>query len=180
MPTNEKSLIRNQQYSTGKDLPCWSFLSNHTLVMMCLVDDPLMRMRDIAYRVGITERAVQRILTELEEYGFITRHRDGRRNSYSIHMNQPIGHPMTGTNSVADLMKLRGSSDTGSEFDKSRFAITRAANGTSFGRRRGPVARPAMSDKKTNKKRYVSSKAGAKNQMSKNTKKTVRKLGRPK
>jgi hypothetical protein len=172
MPTNSKTL-KNQTNLSLADLPCWSFLSNHTLVMMCLVQDPGMRMRDIAYRVGITERAVQRILTELEEYNFVTRHRDGRRNSYTIHMNHPIGHPMTGKNSIADLMKLLVQPDSSTAFDKTEFPITRAANGTSFGRRRGPVARAAASSQKSNAKRYVSTKTEPKN-----VKKSVGRPGR--
>jgi hypothetical protein len=157
----------------------WSFLSNHALVTMCLVGDPLMRMRDIAYRVGITERAVQRILTELEAGGYITRHRDGRRNSYSIHLDHAIGHPMTGQRTIAELMNLRDAKaiNSGSE----DLAIKRAANGTSFGRRRGPVARPAAEKGVNVKKRYVSTKQTSPKRTSKTAaKRTGGKVGRPK
>ena len=173
MKLAKKQLVQEPQ-------PSWSFLSNHTLVTMCLVGDPLMRMRDIAYRVGITERAVQRILTELEAGGYITRHRDGRRNSYSIHLDHPIGHPMTGPRTIAELMNLRDPKvgDSNSE----NFAIKRAANGTSFGRRRGPVARPATAEKAGKvKKRYISTKQTSAKSTSKVTaKRSGAKVGRPK
>lgn len=142
---NQKSQSGAMDTDDQSQEPCWTFLSNHALVTMCLVDDPFMRMRDIAIRVGITERAVQRILTELEAGGYITRHRDGRRNRYTVHLNQSIGHPLTGSSSIFDLMKLhvRRNGGTDPSTDLYRPMISRAANGTSFGRRRGPVARPA-------------------------------------
>lgn len=142
--TNGVENGQNENAAAAPDA-CWTFLSNHALVTMCLVDDPFMRMRDVAIRVGITERAVQRILTELEEGGFITRHRDGRRNRYTVHLNQSIGHPLTGNSSIFDLMKLHVRRNSAGEAGANRIRpiLSQAANGTSFGRRRGPVARPA-------------------------------------
>lgn len=135
-----------------QETPCWTFLSNHALVMMCLVDDPTTRMRDIAMQVGITERAVQRILTELEESGYLQRHREGRRNFYIVDLTQPMRHPMIQKTRVADLLRLRLRSEefpsngtTAPEAtDTRRRNKSKAANGTSFGRRRGPVPRAAM------------------------------------
>jgi len=178
MPSDKVSKVTKKQIAVESQ-PSWSFLSNHTLVTMCLVGDPLMRMRDVAYRVGITERAVQRILTELEAGGYITRHRDGRRNSYSIHLDHPIGHPMTGQRTVAELMNLRDSKAADAESGTS--TIKRAANGTSFGRRRGPVARPAVAEKGGKpKKRYVSTKQTSPKRTTKALgKKSGGKVGRP-
>ena len=65
-----------------------------------------MRLRDIADRVGITERAVQRIITDLEEAGFLTRIKDGRRNCYEIHPDQALRHPIEGHRTVRDLIDL--------------------------------------------------------------------------
>jgi DeoR/GlpR family transcriptional regulator of sugar metabolism len=63
------------------------FLSNHAHVLYCLAQDPGMRLRDIAARVGITERATHRIVSELEEGGYISRHRNGARNTYELHLD---------------------------------------------------------------------------------------------
>lgn len=65
-----------------------------------------MRLRDIANRVGITERAVQRIVTDLEEAGLLTRIKDGRRNCYEIHPDQALRHPIEGHRMVRDLIDL--------------------------------------------------------------------------
>ena len=87
-------------------VPDWTFLTNHAHVLFCLSKDPGIRLRDVADRVGITERAVQRIVTELETAGFITRQRNGRRNSYTVHRHHPLRHPIESHRSVADLLAL--------------------------------------------------------------------------
>jgi DNA-binding MarR family transcriptional regulator len=84
----------------------WTFLTNHTHVLFCLARDPDIRLRDVADRVGITERAVQRIVTELEDSGYITRQRQGRRNTYSVHQQRPLRHNIESHRSVADLLQL--------------------------------------------------------------------------
>jgi DNA-binding IclR family transcriptional regulator len=61
------------------------FLSNHAHVLYCLAQDPGMRLRDMAARVGITERAAHRIVSDLEGEGYISRHRNGARNTYELH-----------------------------------------------------------------------------------------------
>ena len=72
----------------------WTFLTNHTHVLVCLLRDPETRLRDVATQVGITERAVQRIIAELEESNVISRERDGRRNRYTINTQAPLRHPL--------------------------------------------------------------------------------------
>lgn len=72
----------------------WTFLTNHTHVLVCLADDPGLRLRDIAARVGVTERAVQRIVAELEAGGVLTRTREGRRNRYAIEARVRLRHPL--------------------------------------------------------------------------------------
>lgn len=84
----------------------WTFLTNHAHVLFCLTKDPEIRLRDVADKVGITERAVQRIVTELETAGFITRQRNGRRNSYIVHRHHPLRHPIESHRSVDDLLNL--------------------------------------------------------------------------
>lgn len=84
----------------------WTFLTNHSHVLFCLAQDPDIRLRDVADRVGITERAVQRIVTELEDGGYITRQRQGRRNTYQVHDKLPLRHNIEKHRSVADLLRL--------------------------------------------------------------------------
>ena len=89
----------------------WTFLTNHAHVLFCLAQDPGIRLRDVADRVGITERAVQRIVTELETGTYITRQRNGRRNSYIIHKQLFLRHPIEDHCRVADLLNLVLASD---------------------------------------------------------------------
>ncbi len=66
------------------DNPGWAFLTNHAQVMLCIADDPGIRLREIGERVGITERAAHRIVVQLVAAGYISRERTGRRNRYTI------------------------------------------------------------------------------------------------
>ncbi|MEO9198743.1 MAG: winged helix-turn-helix domain-containing protein [Antricoccus sp.] len=82
----------------------WTFLTNHAHVLMCVAQNPNVRLRDIAQIVGITERAAQRIITELEEAGYLQRERDGRRNAYRLNTSMPLRHPMDSALGVAELI----------------------------------------------------------------------------
>lgn len=84
----------------------WTFLSNHAHVLICLRADPDQRLRDLAARVGITERAVQKILAQLEAEGLITRQREGRRNTYQLQLDQPLRHPIESHRTVRELVDL--------------------------------------------------------------------------
>jgi predicted transcriptional regulator len=75
-------------------IPSWTFLTNHAQVLVCITNDPGIRLRDIAERVGITERAVHRIVVDLGDAGYITRQRNGRRNLYTINSAVPIHDPV--------------------------------------------------------------------------------------
>ena len=72
-------------------MPTWTFLSNHALVLLTIANDPGIRLRDIGDQVGITERAAHRIVTELDEGGYLVREREGRRNRYTI--SGELGRP---------------------------------------------------------------------------------------
>ena len=87
-------------------VPSWTFLSNHALVLVCVAADPGIRMRDIAGRVGITERGVHRIVKELEAGGYLTAVRDGRRKRYLVHADRPLRHPLTAHRTVRQLVEL--------------------------------------------------------------------------
>ena len=84
----------------------WTFLSNHAHVMICLARTPDLRIRDLAQAVGITERAVQRIVAELTESGFLTVIKDGRRNRYTVNDKLPLRHPVEASHTVRDLLAL--------------------------------------------------------------------------
>ena len=84
----------------------WTFFTNHTHVLLCLAQDPGILLRDVAKRVGITPRVVQRIVTELNDGGYITRLRQGRRNTYQVHDKLPLRHAIEQQVSVADLLKV--------------------------------------------------------------------------
>lgn len=84
----------------------WTFLTNHALVLLCVARDPQTRLRDIAERVGITERAAHRIVTDLEAAGYLTRHRKGNRNHYEIHPELPFRHPTNEDHAVGEMLKV--------------------------------------------------------------------------
>ncbi len=89
-----------------KPIAGWTFLTNHSHVLICLVREPDLRLRDVAERVGITERAIQRIVADLEEAKILSRSRDGRRNRYEVHADQPLRHPIEAHCAISDLLKM--------------------------------------------------------------------------
>ncbi len=84
----------------------WTFLTNHSHVLICIAQEPEVLLRDVALKVGITERAVQRIVTDLEEGGYLTRIRTGRRNQYEINPSRPLRHPVEAHRPVGILLDL--------------------------------------------------------------------------
>lgn len=86
--------------------PRWTFLSNHAHVLVCVSQSQAPRVREIAAAVGITERAVQRILGELEEAGVIERQREGRRTSYAINSKASLRHPLEADHTVGELLRV--------------------------------------------------------------------------
>lgn len=84
----------------------WTFLSNHGHVLVCLHLDPDARLRDVAEQVGITERAAQQIVADLEAAGYLERSRIGRRNRYAVHVNGRLRHPLEAGVPVGNLLTL--------------------------------------------------------------------------
>lgn len=84
----------------------WTFLTNHAQVLICIADDPGIRLRDIGDRVGITERATHRIVTELAAAGYITRQRYGRRNRYTINAKAPLPDPIARERNIGELLEV--------------------------------------------------------------------------
>jgi DNA-binding Lrp family transcriptional regulator len=99
------SVAKSRRKAPAEDAS-WTFLTNHSHVLLCLVQDPEARMRDVAERVGITERAVQRIVAELEAAGYVTRTREGRRNTYEVNGSLPLRHPVEGHQNLDALIKV--------------------------------------------------------------------------
>ena len=88
----------------------WTFLTNHAHVLLVVRRDPHVRLREIAEAVGITERAVQLILGDLEQAGYLRRHRVGRRNEYDV-LGGPMRHPLEHGRAVDDLLAALGDAD---------------------------------------------------------------------
>lgn len=84
----------------------WTFLTNHAQVFLCVAQHSRFTAKQIAATVGITERAVQRILDDLEKDGYISRFREGRKNVYEIHADLPMRHPAQHGHAVRDLLDL--------------------------------------------------------------------------
>ena len=82
----------------------WGFLTNHALVLLCIVRDQRTRLRDIAQCTGITERAAQSIVGDLVEAGYLTRHRVGLRNFYETHPDLPLRHPLLRDADIGELL----------------------------------------------------------------------------
>ena len=91
----------------------WTFLTNHAQVLLCIADDPGIRLREIGERVGITERAAHRIVVELEQSGYVSRRREGRRNRYTISPRRRLPDPVVRGRRVGDLLGLVAGTPSG-------------------------------------------------------------------
>ena len=84
----------------------WRFVTNHAHVLQCIAADPTIRVRDIATTVGVTERTAAQIVHDLEEAGYVTKTRNGRRNRYEIHGELSLRHPQHRHRTVGDLIRF--------------------------------------------------------------------------
>ncbi|MFD3533043.1 helix-turn-helix transcriptional regulator [Streptomyces sp. NPDC058664] len=84
----------------------WTFITNHARVLAAIADDPSVRVRDIAAHCRLTERAVQRIISDLEQGGYLSHTRDGRSNTYRIERDKVLRHPAEAGLPVASLLSL--------------------------------------------------------------------------
>ncbi len=106
---NRKSATINKPNTAATDngrATGWTFLTNHAHVLAVLHADPDKVLREVALEVGITERAVQRIIHDLEEDGFIEIERVGRNNHYQIKKNLTLRHPIEAHRKIGDLLRL--------------------------------------------------------------------------
>lgn len=83
----------------------WTFLTNHTHILVCLRHDPSTTVRNLALQVGITERSVQRILADLEESGVVSRIKEGRRNRYEVNDAFQLRHPLESSHTLKELLR---------------------------------------------------------------------------
>jgi DNA-binding Lrp family transcriptional regulator len=95
------SLVRRVSRS-----PKWSFLTSHARVLICISEDPGIRLREIGAATGITERAAHRIVGELVDAGYVTRRRVGRRNQYTVRTDLPVPDALARNRSVGDLLSV--------------------------------------------------------------------------
>ena len=93
-----------QRSRTHRHATKWRFITNHAAVLLCIAANPDSLVKDIAKSTGITERAAQSILRDLEEAGFVEASRIGRRNSYKVHPNLPMRHPFVRRHNIGDLL----------------------------------------------------------------------------
>jgi DNA-binding MarR family transcriptional regulator len=99
-----RSMTEPQSGHSGE----WTFLTNHAHVLLQLALEPDIRLRDIAARVGITERAAHAIISDLVEAGYVARTRIGRRNRYTVFPTLPLRHPLEADHAVGELLALLG------------------------------------------------------------------------
>ena len=88
----------------------WTVLTYHAQVLLCLTETPDIRLRDVAERVGITERATQRILAELVEAGYVKTTRVGRRNEYTVEREHAMRHTAQVGFEIGALLEALGAS----------------------------------------------------------------------
>ena len=103
-----RTSVRHNGGDTVKPANGWTFLTNHAHVLAVLYQDPEKVLREVAVEVGITERAVQRIVQDLEDGGFVQRERVGRQNHYRIKKSKPLRHPIEAHRKIGDLLNLIG------------------------------------------------------------------------
>lgn len=93
----------------------WTFLTNHAHSLICIARDPGMRLRDVAEQVGVTERAAQRIVSDLVEAGYLERERSGRRNVYRVRPDQPLRHPVETGHDIGEILAVLDKGRNGHE-----------------------------------------------------------------
>jgi hypothetical protein len=90
----------------------WTFLTNHARVLLCIAQDPGVRLRDIAASLGITERSTYGIVTDLAEAGYVVKQKTGRRNRYQIQTHLPLPEPSSQERTVGDVLALLAGTGT--------------------------------------------------------------------
>jgi predicted ArsR family transcriptional regulator len=89
----------------------WGFLTNHAQALLCIAQDPGVRLREIASTLGITERAAYGVVADLVEAGYVDKTKHGRRNRYRIHEHKPLPETLLRQRTVGQLLALLSHSD---------------------------------------------------------------------
>jgi hypothetical protein len=110
MKSNSR-IIEQTTGAAGEAVPRWDFLTNHAHVLLCVSQDPGIRLRDIAAAIGITERSAHKVLSELIEEGYVLRERHGRRNRYKVKPELPLRHPLVREREVGELLEVLSRSE---------------------------------------------------------------------
>jgi DNA-binding MarR family transcriptional regulator len=111
--TEEANIVTEHMKSSSRNNDhLWRFVTNHAQVLECIHADPSARLRDIAASVGITERTAAQIVGDLEQAGYLTKTRDGRRNRYEVHAELPLRHPRHRHRTAGDLIRFLQTSET--------------------------------------------------------------------
>src|ERR1700730_13254769 len=87
-------------------MPEWGFLTNHARALVCIAHDPGIRLRDIANRLGITERSAYAIVTDLTTAGYVVKEREGRRNRYQIQPHLPLREAVVRERTISEVLDL--------------------------------------------------------------------------
>lgn len=106
MAKSAKSIQPSESLVSFESTSHWTFLTNHAHVLIALSANPDLVLREVALRVGITERGVHRIVQDLEDDGFIRREKVGRKNHYQVLTEQPLRHRIEAHRTIGDLLKL--------------------------------------------------------------------------
>lgn len=106
LPTDRAYGVRRGVSTSVCPVPPFGLFTNHGLTLLCIAGDPDIRMRDLAADVQITERAAQRIVSDLVGAGYLDRKRIGRRNRYTIRPSLPISLPARRDTDLTLLLKV--------------------------------------------------------------------------
>lgn len=121
-------MAQHEENGNEQGRSSWTFLTNHSHVLLCIAQDPGARLRDVAARVGITERAAQSIVADLVAAGYLTRERVGRRNHYELHPDLPLRHPVEWHHTVGELVDLMTAPSPRSGNGNGKRSSTRAGS----------------------------------------------------
>jgi DNA-binding transcriptional regulator LsrR (DeoR family) len=102
--TKESNVLENTKSPVPSD--SWTFLTNHSHVLLCLYHNPDMRLRDVARLVGITERMVQKIVADLAGAGYLEITKEGRCNHYRVNADLKLRHPLEMHHTVGELLVI--------------------------------------------------------------------------
>jgi Mn-dependent DtxR family transcriptional regulator len=97
--------------SSAAPVPSWTFLTNHAHVLVCIAQNPEVRLAEIARLVGVGERAVHSIVGDLVDAGYVTRARSGSHNVYEVFLDQPLRHPLEAGHQIAEVFGPLADSD---------------------------------------------------------------------